>query len=122
MVEHEECPFRASLVCRRCCSSGHTSTDCTYTNTIHPLYIEDLIPNDIKDHYGISTHTTYMKPHVPVQPHAVQCIEIKNDDKWIRQFMKNKHIQTARKQDDNLKKITEWANGCGLYIRLTNQE
>jgi len=36
--------------------------------------------------------------------------------------MKHKHLQTARKREENLSRIFEWAAGSGLVIRIVNQE
>ena len=89
---------------------------------IHPIYIEELIPQDIRDMYGIISQTEYIKPPVNVAPHPVRCINIVNQDKWIREFMKQQKLQTARKREDNLAKIYDWSHENGLMINLINQE
>ena len=121
-VEHDECPLRASLVCRRCCGAGHSTSQCTEMPELHPVYLEDLIPNDVRERYNITTRTAYVKPSTPIHPHPIRCIEVINQDKWIREFMKQQHLSTARKREENLERIMEWAAGCGLNIRLLNQE
>jgi hypothetical protein len=121
-VEHAECPIKADLVCRRCCGSGHTTSECDFAPEIHPTHLEELIPHDVRERYGITTRTEYVRPPVPVDPHPIRCIEIINQDKWIRDFMKHQHLSTARKREENLARIMEWAAGCGLNIRLLNQE
>jgi hypothetical protein len=88
---------------------------------IYPTYLEELIPQDIKDLYGIMTQTMYSKPSKTIEPHPVRCIEIINSDKWIREFMRQQHLNTARKREDNLSKIFDWAHSSGLNIRLINE-
>ena len=121
-VEHDECPIRANLVCRRCCGSGHSTSQCDYQPELHPTCLEELIPADLRERYGITTHTEYIRPENPIEAHPIRCIEIVNDDKWIRAFMRQHHLQTARKREENLTRIMEWSAGCGLNIRLLNQE
>jgi hypothetical protein len=88
---------------------------------IHPEYIEELIPQDIKDMYGIMSQTAYIKPEKIVPAHPVRQIDIVNSDKWIREFMKQQKLQTARKREENLSKIFEWAHTAGLSIHLINE-
>ena len=117
------CPLLINTKCRRCCGSGHEGSNCpTNSMAIHPIYIEELIPQDVKDMYGIVSQTEYVKPTINVMPHPVRCIEIVNQDKWIREFMKQQKLQTARKREDNLAKIYDWSHENGLKINLINQE
>ena len=122
LEQHAECPIRATLVCRRCCGSGHSTADCTHRNVVHPTCLEDLIPQEAKDRFNISTYTAYIRPLEPVQIHDVNRVDIINQDKWIRDFMKPKDLSTARKREDNLPRIFEWAAGSGLSVRIVNQE
>ena len=119
---HTESPIRASLVCRRCCGSGHSTADCTHRNVVHPTCLEDLIPQETRDRFAIHTQTEYVMPPLPVTVHDVNRVDIINQDKWIRDFMKHKHLATARKREENLSRIFEWAAGSGLLIRIVNQE
>ena len=73
-VEHAECPIKADLVCRRCCGSGHTTSECDFAPEIHPTHLEELIPHDVRERYGITTRTEYVRPPVPVEPHPIRCI------------------------------------------------
>lgn len=121
-VEHDICPLKADLVCRRCCGSGHSSSECTMNSlNIYPTYLEELIPHDVKEMYGIITQTSYVKPVKDIEPHPVRCIDIVNSDKWIREFMRQQHLATARKREDNLNKIFDWAHSSGLKIHLINE-
>lgn len=122
IVSHAECPLRANLTCRRCCGAGHSTAECTHQNTLHPVCLEDLISPDLKDYYQIKTQTEYLCPDLPIAPHAVNRVDIVNQDKWIRDFMKHKHLATARKREENLSRILEWAAGSGLNIRILSQE
>ena len=89
---------------------------------IYPTYLEELIPQAVKDMYGITSQTAYTKhASKPVEPHPVRCIEIVNSDKWIREFMRCQHLSTARKREDNLNKIFEWAHSSGLKINIINE-
>ena len=122
-VEHEECELRATLVCRRCCCSGHSTADCDYDNIIQPTCLEDLIPNDLKDRYGITTNTEYVNVmEDKKKAHPIRSLDIINQDKWIREFMKNQSIHTSRKREDNIAKILEWASKCGLNVRFLNED
>ena len=121
-VEHEICLLKADLRCRRCCGSGHSSSECTIKSmNVYPTYIEELIPQDIKDMYGITTQTAYTKSEKIIEPHPIRRIDIVNSDKWLREFMKYQRLQTARKREDNLTKIFEWAHANGLKIHLINE-
>ena len=71
--------------------------------------------------YGIMTQTAYTKPAKNVEPHSMRCIEIVNNDKWIREFMRQQHLNTARKREDNLNKIFDWAHSGGLKINLITE-
>ncbi len=122
LVEHDECPLRASLTCRRCCGSGHTSSTCNLINNVYPTCLEDLISPDVREHYKITTRTEYIKPEEPIAGHDVRRVDVINQDKWIREFMRDKKLPTARKREENLAKIMEWAVNRGLNVRLLNQE
>ena len=88
-----------------------------------PTCLEDLIAPDVREHYRIETRTEYIRvPGSEIVGHDVRRVDIINQDKWIREFMRDKKLQTARKREENLAKIMEWANGRGLNIRLLNQE
>ena len=122
-VEHVECPLRASLVCRKCCCAGHSTSECDYDNICSPNYIEDLIPVDVKERYGIISNTEYtICSDRKRLIHPIRNLDIINQDKWIREFMKNQNIHTSRKREDNIAKILEWAAKCGLNVRFLNEE
>jgi len=117
----DHCPFRATLVCRRCCCSGHGTSECNRITDICPNFIEDLIPIDIKNYYNIRTKTEYCKSSDNKPPvNSFRTQEIVNDDKWIRAFLKKRKIPTTRKREDNLATIQSWAAGRGLSIVLVN--
>ena len=121
-VCHTECPIRANFVCRRCCGSGHTTAECRQGLTLLPLSMEELIAPDLRETFGINTFTPLSAPSTPLAGHDVNRVDIINQDKWIREFMKHKHLATARKREDNLARIMDWAAGCGLNVRILNQE
>jgi len=87
-----------------------------------PTCLEDLIAPDVRELFKIMTRTEYIRPGTEITGHDVRRVDIINQDKWIREFMRDKKLQTARKREENLAKIMEWANGRGLNIRLLNQE
>jgi hypothetical protein len=84
--------------------------------------LEDLISPDVRDHFKITTRTEYIKPEESINGHDVRRVDVINQDKWIREFMKNQNLHTARKREDNIAKIIEWAAGCGLNVRFLNEE
>jgi len=96
------------------------TSECTYSTVIVPECLEDLIPCDLREHYNITTQTAYKKTGT-VKPHSVQCMTVRNEDKWIRDFMGKNHIKTERKRADNLEKIMVWAAGRGLTVTLVSQ-
>ena len=75
----------------------------------------------MKEKYNITTQTEYNKPpETDVSPHPTCFLDIINDDKWLREFMKNHHLlkHTARKREENLAKVQKWASDQGLYVRV----
>lgn len=121
-IDHTTCPLKANLQCRRCCASGHTSGECTMNSSVvYPLYIEELIPQDVKDMYGITTQTTFIKPEKEVPVHDVRSFAVINNDKWLRAFLKQHNLHTGRKASDNLITIENWAKNQGLKIHFINQ-
>lgn len=124
-ITHENCPLRETLVCRRCCSRGHSTTECEDNNIWHPSFIEELIPIDLKEKYHVSTTTDYSAPiEQNINPHPTRFLDIINDDKWLREFMKNHHVlkNTARKREENLARVQKWASDQGLYVRVLAKE
>lgn len=124
-VSHDVCPLRETLVCRRCCSRGHSTSECEDNNVWHPSFIEELIPIDLKEKYSISTTTDYVAPvELEIAPHPTRFLDIINDDKWLREFMKNHHVlkNTARKREENLARVQKWASDQGLYVRVLAKE
>jgi hypothetical protein len=45
-------------------------------------------------------------------------IEIRNDDKWLREFLRKHSIPSQRKREDNLEKIKNWAVVKGLELKI----
>lgn len=121
-VHHEVCELRASLVCRKCCCAGHSTAECDYNNVCNPTCLEELIPHDVKERYGIISQTQFINTDNQRSIHPIRNLDIINQDKWIREFMKNQNLHTARKREDNIAKIIEWAAGCGLNVRFLNEE
>ena len=122
-MEHDSCPVKESLQCRRCCGSGHSSGDCTMNSAvIYPAYLEELIPQDVKDMYGITTQTEVAKPVHEIEPHDVRSFDVINNDKWLRAFLKQHNLHTGRKASDNLLAVENWAKAQGLKIHFINQK
>ena len=123
-ISHDICPLKESLVCRRCCSRGHSTSECEDNNIWHPTCLEELIPIDIKEKYNITTQTEYIKPpEIEVSPHPTCFLDIINDDKWLREFMKNHHLLTNLYT--RMKKVKQkWinmsiVNFCKRYFHLS---
>jgi hypothetical protein len=123
-VSHDTCPLRDTLVCRRCCARGHSSSECSDDNIWHPFCLEELIPIDLREKYHINTQTEYTPPQKPIDPHPTRFLDIVNDDKWLRKFMKNQHMlkNTARKCEENLARVQKWASDQGLCVRILSKE
>jgi hypothetical protein len=45
-------------------------------------------------------------------------IEIRNEDKWLREFLKKHSIPSQRKREDNLERIKSWALVKGLELKI----
>jgi len=89
---------------------------------IYPSYIEELIPQDVKDMYGITTQTEFVKPVQEIESHDVRSFDVINNDKWLRAFLKQHNLHTGRKASDNLLAVENWAKSQGLKIHFINQK
>lgn len=124
--KHESslCPLRASLQCRRCHSRGHTSHACDlpWAHWERPTSLEELIPWDVREQWGIQTQTDLLYSE-PRGAHGTDRelpfeVEVSKLDKPMRAFMKDKGIQTTHDTESNLQRIRDWALQHGVRLRL----
>jgi hypothetical protein len=83
--------------------------------------LEELIPASVRQRFNITTSTP-MEADLGARDagaamrelHPVNHVHVVYNDKWMRHFMRQHDITTARRADDNLARIREWAftNGC----------
>ncbi len=123
---HEgECPVRASAWCTQCGCYGHRSIDCSTDITwTRPATLEELIPEDIRMRWNITTSTRINWPTTLTlddkerEISDANSIRIQYDDRKIRDFMKANKIHTTHKKQCNLRELREWAVRQGKKIIL----
>lgn len=128
----ETCPFRLSLTCQKCCLKGHLSSECSIEIAWErPRYLEDLITEEVKKRWSITTQTPIV--HQPLtkshdiaignkEISAEDTYRIANKDKKIRAFMKEKGIHSTHEQIENMRIITEWAIRKGMRIEFIKEK
>ncbi len=119
--------MRASAWCSQCGCYGHRSIDCSTDITwIRPSTLEELIPEDVRIRWNITTSTRIVWPNKLSLEDSereisdVHSIHIAYDDRKIRDFMKANKIHTTHKKQCNLQELREWAVRQGKKIVLEN--
>jgi len=107
---------------------GHLASDCTIEmNWKRPVHVEDLISDEDKRRWHISTktpikHTPLTRSHdlavADIEICKADTHEIGDNDKKIRAFMKENKIPSTHKEVDNKKKIVDWAILRGERIKF----
>jgi hypothetical protein len=87
-----------------------------------PTSLEELIAPDVRSRWNIttSTATTFDLPRGADGTDCERKLEIvvSNNDKKMRDFMKENDIATTHKTEDNLQRIREWVSVRGLRLRV----
>lgn len=127
----ETCPFRLSISCPKCCLKGHLASDCMMVIAWErPKYLEDLIPDEVKLRWSITTktpiiHTPLRKSHdVTVGNKEIpmsDTYKIVKHDKKIRTFMKENAIHSTHEQIENMRIITDWAIKKGMRVEFIKE-
>lgn len=117
------CPVKASTWCTQCGQFGHRTIDCENKITWkRPESLEELIPEDVRKRWGITTKTLiyWPAPTTEVAESEIsnhETIVIVKKDSKIREFMKQNKISTVHKMEGNIVKLREWAVENGKKIR-----
>lgn len=128
----ETCIVRASLWCSQCGCYGHRPSDCDeVTHVTRPRTLEELIPADVRERWGIVTETPILwaKPTMEEAEREIddaRIIEVRyrdgKMDSRIREVMRAYKIPTVHKMDGNLQKLRAWALSQGLKVRLIQEK
>lgn len=128
----ELCHVRASFWCSQCSCYGHRPSECTEViHTIRPRTLEELIPADVREQWGIKTETliVYEKPTIDVADREIDefnIIEVRyydgKMDSRIREVMRAHKVPTVHKMDENLLKLRKWAHSQGKKVRLIQEK
>jgi hypothetical protein len=127
----ENCPFRMSVKCLKCCMKGHLTAECSMEITWkRPHYLEDLISDEDKKRWQITTRTPIL--HTPLTPvnytetalreiSKTDTMRVINQDKKIRDFMRTNGVKTVHEQIENMRILTEWAIQQGKRIEFVKE-
>ena len=125
----EPCVVRASLWCSQCSCYGHEAPTCDVaTHVRRPATLEELIPVDVRERWGLATETPIVWPGPQTLEDAereiaeANTIEVRyregKRDSRIREVMGGLKIKTVHKMDDNLQRLRSWAIASGKKVRL----
>jgi len=129
MHSDDACPVRASFWCSQCGCYGHLPEDCDeVVHVRRPRTLEELIPEDVRARWGIST-TTLIPWEKPADITEAEreiaesnTIEIRYRegrlDNKIRETMRLFKLPTVHKMDHNLVKLQKWAVYHGMKVSL----
>lgn len=144
---HTDCPVRASLWCSQCSCYGHLPSGCDrITHVQRPATLEELIPADVRERWGITTQTYIVWPKEPTLEDKereianTNTIVVRENDRAIRDLMKQLKIatvhamnekseidkktgeKTGRMTPGNLQILRGWAVAHGKKIRLVKED
>jgi len=128
------CPIRGSLWCSQCSCRGHLPATCDkVTHVWRPATLEELIPADVRERWGIVTSTPiiYKNPkdlsledmeREIADSNTIEVVyrEGKQDGR-IREVMKGLKIPTVHGKDGNIQKLRLWAVSNGKKVRLVQE-
>ena len=137
---HDVCPVRASAWCSQCGCYGHRPSECSNKMMwTRPATLEELIPNDIRERWGIQT-STRIKWSPPTEEDAqreianINTIEIRHQgkknaalkqrtqDMAIRDYMHENKIATAARGEDNIRILMKWAIDKGKKVVIIKED
>jgi hypothetical protein len=139
--------MRASAWCSRCSCMGHIPVECDAADVCmvdRPATLEELIPEELRERWGIDTRTEIAWSPRMGTPLIVQETEIANTnsieirysvkggremglDAQLRKYMKANGIVNATGHTEhataaNLMRLREWAVAQGKKVRLVVEE
>jgi hypothetical protein len=122
------CPVRASFWCSQCGCYGHRPAECDdVTHVTRPCCLEDLIPPDVRERWGITTRTAIVWSTATLEDKEREVIdentiEIRYRDgkldSRLREVMRGFKIKTVKSLEGNRQVLREWAVGQGKKIRF----
>ena len=135
---HTDCPVRASLWCSQCSCYGHLPTNCDESRHIwRPATLEELIPEDVRARWGITTSTYIIWPKASLADAEREIAEtntivVRKTDRAIREAMKQMKIKTVHAMDEtvdkngirhpgNIQLFREWAVNHGKKVRFIQE-
>ncbi len=142
IIFHDDtCPVLPSLYCRRCSAYGHLAADCCQPwGYERPTSLEELIPHDIRQRWGVQTSTPFMNPFTRDQVRdaelsgesiawELRVLNVPRDDGEMRKFMadnsiRRTHANASQKgkisQAENIARIREWAIERGFRVQFVD--
>ena len=98
------------------------------THIWRPATLEELIPIDVRERWGITTKTLIQWPS-DTQPSVIDreisdknAIEIRytegKQDARVREVMRSLKIPTVHKMEGNIQRLRDWALRQGKIVRL----
>ena len=111
--------------------SGHLTSECSMQITwTRPRYLEDLISDEDKKRWQITTQTPIL--HSPLtsanyteialrEIPKTDTLRVVNQDKKIRDFMRANGVKTVHEQIENMRILTEWAIQQGKRIEFVKE-
>jgi hypothetical protein len=135
---------RAGAYCTHCSCMGHIATECDDGRLMvdRPATLEELIPEELRERWGIDTRTEIAWPaktaliDLETQIADLNTIEIRylagagresGLDARLRRFMKENRIVNASGHTEhatkaNMQKLREWAVAQGKKVRFVIEE
>lgn len=125
-VVHTVCPLASSMTCHCCFQRGHMSAQCTDGIIEHPACLEDCIPIDVRNRWGIHTVTPLViqAGHDPEKKIAdINTIVIPDDYTDLKEFIREHKIRVEKVTKESaancIKAIKAWAISRG-YRAIMN--
>ncbi len=114
----EDCPLRAALHCRYCCTYGHSSDEC---DDAPPDYVYKVNMHKALaavDAARVAEPVEPVKEKLPSRrdPHY-PALEVLENEKVLREFVRGRIGVPAMKIEENKRRIKEWAKEAGVKIR-----
>jgi hypothetical protein len=135
--DDKPCVTRESLWCSQCSCFGHEASECDEASHVErPRTLEELIPFDVRERWGITTSTPIVY-HTPVR--RPQTLEEKEReiaesntvviyypkaqlDRCLREYMKKNKIDTTHSKEGNIKVLRQWLTDNGKKLRLEQEK
>ena len=101
------------------------------THVERPRCLEDLIPVEIRERWGIRTQTAIVWPTTTLEIAEREIAESNTievvyregrQDNRIREVMRSLKIPTVHKMEGNIQKLRAWAVANGKKVRLSQEK